>query len=294
MLDVAVALARLAHLTAAMVLFGSALLGFYTPPESLRLVDEAVERRLLVCAASVSLVSGLVLAACTVVGLMGPGGLTSLGDLGDVFLQTGFGGARLAQILLTTAALVAACRSPRSNGFVIGFSGAALVSLAWIGHGAMGEGLMGDVRLATQAAHQLGAATWLGALPTLAILITRARREEAWAAAGAVLARFSVIGIAAVAVILVSGLANAIFLRGPSDLVATWYGRLLLIKLVLVAGLVGLAVRNRFTLMPRLEAADGDQKSWLARLQRNVVAEQILGVGVVAAVSVLGMLSPGA
>ena len=295
MLDAVTALARLAHLTAAMILLGSSLLVFYAPPASQGLIDDKFERRLLVCSAVVSLLSGLTLAACTVIGLMGMEGLTSPGDLKDIFLETGFGIARLVQLVLTTAALLAAMRFPRGNGAIIGFAVAALASLAWIGHGAMGEGLMGDVRLATQAAHLLGAAMWLGALPTLAAMIVQALRADAWTAADAVLERFSVIGIAAVAVILLTGVANAVFiLQSPGDLVTTFYGRLLLLKLVFVAGLIGLAVHNRFRLMPKLEAAAGDQKAWLSRLQRNVVIEQALGLGVLAAVSVLGMLSPGA
>jgi putative copper resistance protein D len=295
MLDAVTALARLAHLTAALILLGSSLLIFYAPPASRGLIDDGFERRLLICAAVVSLLSGLTLAACTGIGLMGAEGLINPGDLKDIFVETGFGVARLVQLALTAAALLAAMRFPRGNGAVIGFAAAALASLAWIGHGAMGEGLMGDVRLTVQAAHLLGAAMWLGALPTLALMMVQARRQDAWPAADAILERFSVIGIAAVAVILLTGVANAVFiLQSPGDLATTLYGRLLLLKLLFVAGLIGLAVQNRFSLMPKLEAAAGDQKAWLSRLQRNVIIEQALGLGVLAVVSVLGMLSPGA
>jgi putative copper resistance protein D len=294
MLDAATALARLVHLTAAMILFGSSLLVFYAPPMSHGLIVDSRQRGLLVLAGAVALISGLALAACTVIGLVGPGGLTHAGDLRDIFLGTPFGVARLVQLALTTAALIAAARYPKDNGLVIGLGAAALLSLAWIGHGAMGEGLMGDVRLSVQGAHLLAAAMWLGALPTLAWMLAQARREDAWKTADAALERFSVIGIAAVTIILVTGVANAIFiLRSPTDLVATVYGRLLLIKLAGVAGLIGLAVQNRLSLMPKLEAAaDADHGAWLSRLQRNVVIEQLLGLGVLAAVSLLGMLSP--
>jgi putative copper resistance protein D len=295
MLDAATALARLVHLTAAMILFGSSLLVFYAPPMSQGLIVDRRQRRLLVSAGVVALLSGLALAACTVIGLAGPDGLTRAGDLRDVFLGTPFGVARLMQLALTTAALIAAARFPKDNGLVIGFGGAALLSLAWIGHGAMGEGLMGEVRLAVQGAHLLAAALWLGALPTLAWMIAQARRKDGWAAADAVLERFSVIGIAAVTIILLTGVANAIFiLHSPADLFTTLYGRLLLIKLACVAGLIGLAVQNRFSLMPKLEEAGGDHGAWLSRLQRNVLIEQALALGVIAAVSVLGMLSPSA
>jgi putative copper resistance protein D len=53
---------------------------------------------------------------------------------------------------------------------------------------------------------------------------------------------------------------------------------------------------NRFWLVPRLPAWDGNVQSRasLLRLRRNVIGEQLLGVLIIALVSLIGTLSPSA
>ena len=70
--------------------------------------------------------------------------------------------------------------------------------------------------------------------------------------------RFSTLGIASVATLIVTGLLNAWILVGSFDaLIITEYGRLLQVKLALFALMLGLAAVNRLHWTPRLAQASG-------------------------------------
>ena len=77
-------------------------------------------------------------------------------------------------------------------------------------------------------------------------------------------------------------------LDSPRDLIASGYGRLLSVKIALFAAMVAVAAVNRFRLSPRLPRSGA-----LAALIRNSLAETALGLGVVAAVALLGTMEPG-
>jgi putative copper resistance protein D len=63
-------------------------------------------------------------------------------------------------------------------------------------------------------------------------------------------------GYVAAAMLIGSGLVNSWFLIGNiSGLFATPYGQLLIVKLVLFAGMLALAVANRFWIVPPLTKA---------------------------------------
>ena len=65
--------------------------------------------------------------------------------------------------------------------------------------------------------------------------------------------RFSRLGVFSVGILLASGLINSWnLLNGPRDLMATDYGRLVALKIVLFAAMVAIAAVNRFYLTPRL------------------------------------------
>jgi putative copper resistance protein D len=109
--------------------------------------------------------------------------------------------------------------------------------------------------------------------------------------------RFSGMGYAAVALLIGTGLVNSWYLV-PSiwQLPGTLYGQLLIVKLGLFVAMLMLAAMNRFWLVSRLRAGDGSAqtKTTLLRLRRHVIGEQLLGVLIIALVSVLGTLSPWA
>jgi putative copper resistance protein D len=177
-------------------------------------------------------------------------------------------------------------------------AGAYLGSLAFAGHGQEGLGLGRNFHLVSDFLHLIAAGLWLGGLIPLALFLVYLRRfhEDAWdTAARDATYRFSNLGIVAVATLLVSGTINASFLIGDMPaLLGTSYGRLLLLKIILFAGMVCLAGINREYLLPRL--ADDIGKSPaprpLQRLLRNTLIEIALGTGVILIVGVLGIMAP--
>jgi copper resistance protein D len=171
-----------------------------------------------------------------------------------------------------------------------------LVTLAWAGHGASDEGVNGVIHLGADLFHLLAAGLWLGHLIPFALLLAAARRvgdADAIAAARVVTHRFSMLGIASVAVLLASGIVNTWYLSGNAPaLLGTSYGRLLLLKIALFAIMVLVAAVNRLRLTPRLDDGTGALRA-IAQLKRSALIETAVGLGVVAVVGLLGILPPG-
>jgi putative copper resistance protein D len=166
-----------------------------------------------------------------------------------------------------------------------------LILIALIGHAGATPGTAGDIHLVSDMVHLLAAGAWVGALPALALLLAHAQRsnDAEWGAyAVAVTGRFSSIGVVCVGALLVSGIINSWnLLGGPRDLVTTDYGRLVLLKIILFAAMVGIAAANRFHFTPLLPSAAA-----LKALRRNTLAETGLGLCVLLFVGALGTLSP--
>lgn len=178
----------------------------------------------------------------------------------------------------------------------------AVATLAWGGHGAMNEGVIGILHLGADIAHLLAAAVWMGSLLGLVLLVASpAARIDAghldlcWRA----LHGFSGTGTAAVAIIVVTGIVNGWLIVGPdglSSLPSTLYGQLLLAKLGAFAAMVALASFNRFRLTPALRsvASSGVAARELSALRTSLVFETMLGIAILALVAWLGTLEPGA
>ena len=190
------------------------------------------------------------------------------------------------------AALVALVLIPRRSLAVASLlGGIALASLAWSGHGAAGEGNAGWIQLIADVAHLLAAAAWIGALIGLvAMVFGNVDTPTVYAA----LDQFSRTGGVIVAVVVVSGLINSAYLVGVHhvvDLPSTAYGRLLIVKLVLFTGMIGLAALNRFRLTPAFGRAVGEPLSFAA-LRLSLVFEAGAATAIVALVARLGTLEP--
>jgi putative copper resistance protein D len=102
-------------------------------------------------------------------------------------------------------------------------------------------------------------------------------------------------GIAIVVVVLATGMVNAWILVGSLHaLIATGYGRLLMLKLALFAVMLLFAAPNRFWLTPRLAPPSGSelQREALGRLARNSMIEIALALMIFAIVGMLGTLHP--
>lgn len=141
------------------------------------------------------------------------------------------------------------------------------------------------LHVAVDAVHVAAAAVWLGGL----VLLLRALRA---APAAALVRRFSGVARAAVAVLVVTGVARSVMEVGAlSALLTTGYGITLLVKLGVFVPLLALAAANRFWVQPRLDEATGTDDAG-RRLRRTVGGEVVLGVVVLAVTAVLVNLPP--
>jgi copper resistance protein D len=226
------------------------------------------------------------------------------GTLWTVLGQTTFGHTwliRLGLAVALTALFVPLFSSPDRNSNRL-YSVAAIVAaafaggLAWAGHAAGGLGDEAIIHPASDVLHLIAAAAWVGALAPLAILLAATGHEadELGMARTATL-RFSLLGMAAVATLLATGLINSWYLVGGVDaLVHTYYGKLLLLKLALFLGMVAIAAFNWSRLTPALVQNGSIAAAQTARrrLCRNAAIETMAGAAIVAIVGVLGTLPP--
>jgi len=168
-----------------------------------------------------------------------------------------------------------------------------LVSLSCAGHAA-GEGARkGLAHICVDGFHLLAAGAWLGALLPLAAVL-RESSPGSLARASLAVRRFSLLGMACVGVLVLSGLVNTSFaVHELSQLFDSRYGNELLVKLSLVAAIVALAAVNRVRLTPRLESGDARFAAAAQRsLLHNALAEVALGFAIVAIVGNLGITMP--
>ena len=206
-------------------------------------------------------------------------------------------GLALAVLLLTRRATDNA--APIWQGILAAvLASAYLGSLAFAGHGQEGLGFERSVHLAADFLHLIAAGLWLGGLVPLALLLAylcRFREEDWVSAACAVTGRFSNLGILAVGILLMSGTLNAsLLVGGIENLIDTRYGRWLLLKMALVAAMVGVAAINRQHLLPRLCGDLGIDRGarTVQRLVRSAVVEIALGLGVIVIVGMIGIMAP--
>lgn len=215
-----------------------------------------------------------------------------------VLTSTGFGVATGARIAAALAALLLVAALPSGRRLwlaLMALGTVALASLAWSGHGAADEGLGGLVHLGADLVHLIAAGVWLGILA--ALLLSLYRPQAGLPALRLALEEFSGLGSAVVAALLLSGLVNSWFLVGPQrlgELFSDGYGRLLLLKVALFAGMVALAAANRFRLTPALARhIDGPGAAEaVAALRRSITLETLAGIGVLALVAALGAMAP--
>ena len=157
-----------------------------------------------------------------------------------------------------------------------------LATLAPIGHGAMLDGIEGQLLILNQLVHLACVGAWLGGLMLLVMIL----RRPAGHSIKALIRRFSGVGYVLVAGLLISGLINIRVLTGalwPTPLLSG-FALILLIKVSLVVAMLGLALFNR------LRINRCEQR--LTTLRNSVLLEWLLGLGAMAAVSLLGTLPP--
>ena len=133
--------------------------------------------------------------------------------------------------------------------------------------------------------HGIALAFWVGSLAPLALAMRGPRQ-----AAIEVLKRFSWVIPFAVAALLASGLLLAVVqLERPDALWTTSYGRVLAIKLMLIALLLAIALWNRLSLTPQV--GEGRDKS-RRLMRRTIIAELVLVVGILGVVGLWRFTPP--
>ena len=200
------------------------------------------------------------------------------------------------------ALLVAGFAATRTRWLpvVAASSAVALASLAWTGHGSVGERMPGWGHLGADILHLIASSAWVGALVGLILLVSRpvARIDsEHLDLTHRALHGFGAVGTIVVATIVVTGLINSWFMVGIGNLATlatTLYGQLLLAKLALFAAMLALAALNRFHLTPSFERsiAAADHRGALGTLRRSLAAETACVTVILALVAWLGTLAP--
>lgn len=217
-----------------------------------------------------------------------------------VVTGTDFGAAwvvRMAALLLCTIIAAITPASARLRIPLLMLAGAvALSTLAWGGHGAMHDGTLRYIHLASDIAHLLAAGAWVGALSAFVVLSRAATTQADVEQLSRTANGFARVGTIIVATLAVTGAVNYWMIAGPvlPELSAGSYGAWLLLKLALFAGMLLLAAANRFRLSPRIALAvrNGDHAVAVGALRRSLLTETLAATLILALVAWLGMLSP--
>lgn len=217
--------------------------------------------------------------------------------------ETDIGVAWLVRIGALSVAVAASFRLGRrptlAAAILFAAASTALASLAWAGHAGATEGAAGWLHRASDALHMIAAAIWLGAIAAFLLLLRLGCHEARLALAARSLDQFARIGTLCVLVIAATGLINGQIVVGSahvSQSLASPYGQLLLVKLLLFAAMLGLAAANRWRLSPALLTAVASPGAAPARaaaaIRASLLLEAAAGLAILALVAWLGMLQP--
>ncbi|MEU5532986.1 copper resistance protein CopC [Streptomyces sp. NPDC020362] len=212
----------------------------------------------------------LALTAATLWLLLLRGSYTSSGKVGDIFdlnllgqvLQTKTGAALVSRLLLLAAAALFIAvlfgaynrreEAEEKSDLTFGLSiGGVVVAAGLAASWAMAEhastGLQPGIAMPVDVVHLLAVATWLGGLTALLVALYRAPANAPIEAAA--VQRFSRIAFGSVLALVATGTYQSWRQLGSwSAFTGTEYGRLLLVKIGLVALLVGIAwISRRWT-----------------------------------------------
>jgi copper transport protein len=157
----------------------------------------------------------------------------------------------------------------------------ALATFGWAGHAGSGD-LVG-LALGADVVHLAAVSVWLGGLAILATCVVRTGDD----AVAAVAPRFSRVAFAAVAAVVATGAFQGWRqTRSLDALDGTTYGRLLLVKIALVAVLIGVAWAAR-------RWVQGRRRVPTASFARTIGIETTVAVAVVIVTALLVNAQPG-
>lgn len=192
--------------------------------------------------------------------------------------------------LLAVASMHGAARGIRGGW---GAATAAVLALgvfpALTGHAAGGN--LKTLTLLADTLHVWAAGGWMGGLALVLFLDREHRRGQGADARGLLpelVPRFSRLAMACVGMLALTGVfASWVHLGSVGALLGTAYGRVLALKLALVAGVLGLGARNFRVLTPRLGDAAGR-----AAMRRSATLELLVANLVLAVTAILVRTSP--
>jgi copper transport protein len=210
---------------------------------------------------------------------------------------TVWGSGWTLQAVATVAFFVGLMVSRAPHGRSPGWMGAAVAALllaavpALSGHASAVEGWTA-LAFASDWLHVLGAGAWVGTLAALVLAGLPAAASAPGGEGTAVFARmvgaFSPVALAGAGLAAATGVVNSLFHLGAvPQLWETAYGRMLLLKLALLAVVAWLGFYNWRYVLPELHTPAAP-----ARLRRSAGTELAAGVAVILATAILVGLPP--
>jgi putative copper resistance protein D len=299
---------RWIHFTCVFAMFGSSLFWLYVGKERSSSGPGGLLNTLrgtnimLRIAAPVAAISGVAWLASILINMAGD--IDSIIDPEDLqlfFFETPFGTVSFVRLALLALGVVIAFLPWRGRSR---FAALALVSAlllltqAWFGHSAEGTGLYQTTTIGVYAIHTISAASWAGGFPALFFALVEQRRFGSPQAAREctldICSRFSLVAMIAVTFVVLSGVATAGFrVEGFFlNLFDSSYGEVLFKKMAIIVAMFAVAYFNRFVAMPRLRATPVKTVVQITWLRYSLALDIVLGILVLGASAVLGIIMP--
>ncbi len=247
-------LVRWIGFTALAALIGSLVVDLLVLPRAAAEVEaarERVHRAIVICIA--------LLLVTTVAELLIRGRTMAGGDLGAavaaipaVLLRTHFGTIWLVRSAVLGLALILALGRPRpARVLTLALALGVALTTSLTGHAADWGDLSASAGI--DWLHVTAGAVWAGGLLCLGLIARPSARAWPTAVMGRVIGRFSRLAGWCLLGVVLTGAYNAwVQLPAVSAVWTTSYGRVLALKLLVVAGLVCWGAVNRYTIVPRL------------------------------------------
>ena len=226
-------------------------------------------------------------------------GIGRVADVGAALdtWDTAFGKGAVVRVALVAALGAMAAALPRLrrraiawDAVLVGLAVATFATLSLSGHARTGRWTTLAVPL--DVVHQLAGSVWLGGLAVLALLVLPRVVDD-----DGTVERFSRLATACVVAVAATGVVQGVRqLRDVEAVRETDYGRMLVIKVVLVALVVAFGAMSRAAVRARVAVADDEGHvevpALRRRLRRSVGLEAAFGVAVLVATSLLVAADP--
>jgi putative copper export protein len=216
-------------------------------------------------------------------------------SMADMAMHTRWGFSIELELGAAVVALVSFALATRRlrGAWVLASVSAVVVAVtpALAGHAAASPNFT-SLMIVSDFLHVLGGASWLGSLLVVMVVGVPVSLMldgvERWSSIASLVNSFSPVALASVAVVVVSGLiASWVHLEHVSALWQTAYGKVLLLKLVLVAITLTIGAYNFRRVQPQLVDEAG-----VTRLRRSTVLELSFGLLILLVTGLLTGISP--